>query len=48
MGAQKGFNGENFFLKKYEKFLLELPSESEKLKYFDKGLWKQIALKNCM
>ncbi len=48
VGAQKGFNGENFFLKKYEKFfnpiLVEpIPSEAEKLKkkytVIEKGLW---------
>lgn len=48
VGAQKGFNGENFFLKKYENFfdpiLVEpIPSEAEKLKknhmVIEKGLW---------
>ena len=48
-GAQGGFNGENFFLKKYEKFfdpiLVEpITSEAERLKkkytnVIDKALW---------
>ena len=54
VGAQKGFNGEKFFLKKYEKFfnpiLVEpIPFEAEKLKkkytVIEKGLWSANSIK---